>query len=93
MYVGDYERELLKMDSHLKELRELKEKYIRFNKKYAGDPDGARAALEGIIKTYRGCGYSMFEEIAVALMEYKGAIINSFVMLERMDPLHLKRDF
>ena len=31
------------------------------------------------------CGYSMFEETAVALMEYKGAIINSFVMFEPMD--------
>lgn len=85
MYVSDYERELFKLDPSLEKFRDLKELYIRFNKKYSGDPIGARAGLEEIIRTYFNSGYTMFEEIAASLSEYKEAILNSFIMLSKMD--------
>lgn len=85
MYVADYEREMFLMDPHLENLRELKEKYIRFNKRYGGYPDEARPELEKLINEYRNSGYQMFEEVANALSEYKSAIINSFILLERYD--------
>jgi len=85
MYISDYEKELFKLDPKLEKLRDLKEKYIRFNNKYAGDPVGAREGLNAIIKEYFNSGYQMFEEIATSLAEYKEAILNSFIMLDRMD--------
>jgi len=85
MYVSDYERELFKLDPNLEKLRDLKEMYIRFNKKYSGDPVGARSGLDSIIKIYFNSGYQMFEEIASSLSEYKEAILNSFIMMDRMD--------
>ena len=85
MYVSDYENELFKMDPNLEKLRDLKELYIRFNKRYSGDPNGAKEGIEELIKTYAASDYAMFREMAVALKDYKGAIINSFIMLDRMD--------
>lgn len=85
MYVADYEEEFFKMDSHLRKLRDLKEVYVRFNKRCAGNPEAARQGLDKIIEYYRASGYSMFEEIAASLSDYKGAIVNSFIMIEKLD--------
>lgn len=85
MYVSDYENAFFEMDPNLKHLRDLKEIYVKFNKSYAGNPEGARLELEKVIDTYLKSGYAMFEEIAMALKDYKGAIINSFILIEKMD--------
>lgn len=85
MTVSDYERALFDLDPYLEILRNLKEKYITFNNQYAGNPDGARTAIDEVIQLYRDCGYPMFEEVAEALTQYKSAIINSFILLSRKD--------
>lgn len=85
MYVSNYESELFKMDPPLEELRNLKEKYTQFNKRYAGRPEAAGSAIAELIELYSNSGYKMFEEVAEALTLYKRAIINSFIMIERMD--------
>jgi len=85
MTVSDYERALFDLDPDLEILRNLKEKYIAFNNQYAGNPDGARAAIDEVIQLYRDCGYPMFEEVADALTQYKDAIINSFIMVGHLN--------
>lgn len=85
MTVSDYERALFQLDPDLETLRDLKEKYITFNNQYAGDPEGARTAIDEVIRLYEDSGYPIFEEMAVALTEYKDAVINSFVMVQRMN--------
>lgn len=85
MYIADYEREFFKMDPHLETLRDLKEEYINFNKKYAGNPEGARKGLVKIIEMYQNSGEPIFEDVAEALKTYSNAIVNSFIMMDRLD--------
>ena len=49
MYVSDYEQALFSLDPNLEKLRDLKEKYIRFNRSHADRPDEARSALDALI--------------------------------------------
>ena len=85
MYVADYERELFKLDADLKYLRDLKEKYIEFNDKYAGRSDDARPALNALISLYKTCPYEIFNTIGFMLEEYKEPILNSFNMLQKIN--------
>ena len=85
MYVSDYEQALFALDPDLENLRNLKIMYITFNNTYAGNPEGARTAIDEIIRAYQYSGYQMFEEVAAALTLYKDATINSFIMLKRID--------
>lgn len=85
MSVSDYERELFKLDPELESLRNLKEKYITFNNAYAGNPKDAAPVLDDIIEEYRTSGYRIFAEVADTLKEYREAIINSFIMVERLN--------
>ena len=85
MYVSDYERALFALDPHLEDLRSLKEKYIDFNSKYTDKLDEARLALDSLISEYRSSGYTIFEDFAESLNQYKSAIINSFISVYRTD--------
>ena len=85
MYVSDYEQALFSLDPNLEKLRDLKEKYIRFNRSHADRPDEARSALDALISEYKSSGYTIFEEVAKALSTYKQAVINSFTVIERTD--------
>ena len=85
MYVSDYEQELFALDPDLESLRNLKEKYITFNNTYAGKVQEAGPALDDIIELYRNSGYRIFEEVAETLHEYRDAILNSFIMVERLN--------
>lgn len=85
MYVSDYEQALFSLDPNLEKLRDLKEKYIRFNKSHADRPDEARSAPDALISEYKSSGYTIFEEFAKALSTYKQAVINSFTVIERTD--------
>lgn len=85
MYVSDYEQALFALDPDLENLRNLKNMYITFNNTYAGNPEGARTAIDEIIRAYQYSGYQMFEEVAAALTLYKDAIINSFIMIKHID--------
>ena len=85
MYVSDYEQALFSLDLNLEKLRDLKEKYIHFNRSHADRPDEARSAPNALISEYKSSGYTIFEEVAKALSAYKQAVINSFTVIERTD--------
>lgn len=79
----DYFEWMYKIDPDLRQLRGLKEDYIDFNSKYAGNPQGARKALPMIIEKYKECRFKMFNDIASMLEVNFDAIINSFILLEK----------
>lgn len=83
MTTYDYLEWMYNIDPDLEHLRALKEVYIAFNIKYAGDPKGAKKALSQVIEKYRACKYSMYHDIADMLEENTDAIVNSFIMLEK----------
>ncbi len=78
------ERKLFSIDPTLKVLRDLKEKYIRFNKRYEGDPVSARPAFEKLIQEYSECQFLIFHDIANTLREFKEPILRSFILVERL---------
>ncbi len=84
MNTFDYFDWMYKIDPYLEDLRNLKETYIKFNNKYAGDPAGARKALPSVIKIYEDCPYEMFHKIAEMLRSHFDPIINSFILLEKL---------
>jgi transposase len=80
----DYEDELFKIDPVFKQLRDLKELYIRFNDRYVGDPKGARAGLQAVIQHYRNSDQRIFYKyIADTLVQYFDCIVNSFIVIEK----------
>ena len=68
-YINSYDYEKLLMDLHpdMRELRDLKELYVEFNARNAGDPDTAAKELDELIVHYRTCGHQMFKEFAILL--------------------------
>jgi len=83
MNTYDYESALFRINPTLKELRDLKEKYVQFNAHYAGNPMDARIELDELIDLYLHCGNAIFEDFADLLIRYHDYIINSFVMVEK----------
>lgn len=83
MNTFDYFEWMYQIDPDLENLRALKEDYIKFNTKYAGNPKGARKALPDLILKYSSCNYPMFHTIADMLESNFEAIINSFIILEK----------
>ena len=86
MNTYDYESQLFRIDPRLETLRDLKEKYIIFNKEYAGDPMKAATALEDLIDDYFHSGDSIFTDFASLLCRYKQPILNSFIMVQKNGP-------
>lgn len=84
MTTYDYEEWVLSLDNSFSERRKLKEKYIQFNKRYAGNPDAARDGLREIICLYRNSKYKMFRDIADTLQDFFEPIANSFIMTKRI---------
>ena len=83
IYPSEIEADMFKIDPNLKDLRDLKEKYIDFNDSHAGDPKGARGALVKLIETYRMSKYALFHEIADSLEAHFEPIINSFILVKK----------
>lgn len=83
MNTYDYEDCLFRISPRLKTLRDLKEKYIRFNARNAGHPVQAAEEIEEIIDFYFQCGDGIFVDFAQLLCKYKEPIINSFIMVEK----------
>lgn len=83
MTTYDYFEWMFKINPNFEHLRDLKEVYISFNEKYAGDPKGAAKALPLVIAKYRECPYEMYHKIAEMLESHFDAIINSFILLEK----------
>jgi transposase len=83
MNTYDYESSLFSIDPHLKPLRDLKEEYIQFNTRNAGDPGSASRELDPLIRRYMKCRESIFQDYAVLLNKYRDPIINSFIMVQK----------
>ena len=86
MNTYDYESALFNTDKKLEEYRELKELYIDFNNRNAGNPIAAKTELEDLIGIYSTCNHLIFREFGDLLARYKEPIINSFIMVEKIGP-------
>lgn len=82
----DYEEKFMKLHPDLHELRDLKDLYVEFNDRNAGNPEQASKELDELIVHYWTCRQQMFREFAILLKKYREPIINSFVMVERIGP-------
>ena len=83
MNTFDYEDALFRIDPKLRDFRDLKEVYIRFNNRNAGNPISARIELADVIKQFHSSEHEIFREFADLLEKYQDPIINSFVMVEK----------
>lgn len=83
MNTYDYEDALFRLDPKLKDFRDLKEKYIQFNKRNAGKPIAAKKELDELIPMYRTSEYEIFRDFGNLLEKYQDYIINSFIMVEK----------
>ena len=84
MNTFDYEDALFRIDPKLREYRELKEKYVQFNSRNAGNPTEARKEMQTIIQEYRNSQHDIFREFASLLEKFEDPIINSFIMVEKI---------
>ena len=91
--IGEIEDMLFDIDPNLRHIRNLKERYIQFNKQYGNNPKQARKKLSELIDIYRNCPYSIFHDVAETLSYHFESIVNSFIMIERMcaDGTHISR--
>ena len=85
MRTSDYEEKFFRIDPALKDLRDLKERYVRFNTINAGKPQKAAIELEQLIDIYAHCDQDIFIRFSKLLRRHREAIINSFVLVERLD--------
>lgn len=85
MRTVDYEEKFFRVDPALKELRDLKERYVRFNTINAGKPQKAASELAQLIDFYANCEQEIFVRFSRLLKRHQNAIINSFVLIERLD--------
>lgn len=84
MNTYDYEDALFRINYNLKAFRDLKELYVQFNSRNAGNPSQAKIELGELIIKYRKSGHEMFREFASLLEKYEDSIINSFIMVEKI---------
>ena len=84
MNTYDYEDWLFRIDSNLKDFRDLKEQYVLFNSRNGGNPIAARTEIDELIDIYKKSSYEMFRDFASLLEKYKDPIINSFIMVEKI---------
>ena len=84
MNTYDYEDSLFRIDSRLRDLRDLKEMYIQFNSRNAGKPVSAATELDELITYYKQYGDSIFSDFASLLSRFREQIINSFIMVEKI---------
>lgn len=84
--LGEVEDMLFEVDPDLRYIRNLKERYISFNKRYGNNYRAARAELKKLIEVYRESKYPLFHEVADTLTYHFESIVNSFIMVERICP-------
>ncbi len=84
MNTYDYEDALFRIDNRLRDFRDLKEKYIQFNSRNAGNPVQARIELIEVLDIYRHSEYEIFRSFASTIEKYQEPIINSFIMVEKV---------
>jgi transposase len=83
MNTYDYEDALFRVDPKLQDFRDLKETYIQFNARNAGNPIEARKELDELIPLYQSSDHEIFRDFGNLLEKYKDYIINSFIMVEK----------
>lgn len=83
MNTFDYEDSLFRIDPKLKDFRDLKERYLQFNTRNAGNPIKAREELSELIIMYQTCEHEIFRDFGDLLEKYEDYIINSFIMVEK----------
>ena len=84
MRTTDYEDLFFRVDPSLPQLRDLKEKYVRFNTVNAGKPQKVAQELDQLIDEYAHCEQDIFVRFSRLLKRHREAIINSFVLVERL---------
>ncbi|WP_075712254.1 transposase [Hornefia porci] len=85
MRTSDYKERFFLIDPALKELHDLKERYVRFNTVNAGKPQKAAIELNQLINDYAHCDHDIFIRFSRLLKRHREPIINSFVLMERLD--------
>ncbi|SDB68465.1 transposase [Butyrivibrio sp. INlla16] len=80
----DYEDALFRIDSNLKEFRDLKEKYVVFSARNAGNPQAARRELPELAQEYQKSRHEIFRDFASLLEKFEDPIVNSFIMVEKI---------
>ena len=85
MTLYEKEEKLFALVPELREMRDLKEFYIRFNRSHFDDISQVEAALFKLITLYRQSEFEMFRSFTALLNENFQEIINSFVRIEVID--------
>jgi len=84
MNTYDYEDALFRIDPKLREFRDLKELYLQFNSRNAGQPLAARGELHILISSYQKSEHEIFRNFTSLLEKFEDPIINSFIMVEKI---------
>lgn len=84
MNTYDYEDALFRIDSNLRDFRDLKEKYVQFNARNGGKPIQARADLKELIQEFKRSRFEIFRDFASLLERFEDPVINSFIMVEKI---------
>lgn len=84
MNTYDYEDALFRIDPNLKDYRDLKEKYVQFNSRNAGNPLQARTELSELIREFKESQFEIFRDFSSLLEKFEDPIINSFIMVEKV---------
>ena len=77
----DYEKMFFQLDDSLKQIRDLKEKYIEFNKTGERDLKKIDSMLGSLIDCYSSCQLTMFREFSELLNRHRQEIVNSFIYI------------
>ena len=80
-----YEERFFRAFPMLRDLRDLKDRYILFNQSNAGRPDIATVEIEKLISLYQASGFEELRKFSGLLRKYKQPVINSFVLIAK-DP-------
>ena len=85
MTLYDKEEKLFDLVPELREMRDQKELYIRFNKAHFEDMSEVKYTLSKLIELYRRSRFEMFRNFAALLKENYDEILNSFIRVEIID--------
>lgn len=80
-----YEEYFFRIHPDFNRIRDLKEKYIRFNNRNTGYSDRAASELDALIDEYESSGFPAFKSFASLLRQYRAEIINSFILVDKYD--------
>jgi len=75
------EKELFSLDPNFEEIRNMKERYVAFNKSHINDIDGAEKELREIIQEYENSHLVMYKEVAETLKSHIPEIAKSFTYI------------